>query len=235
MSTLLLVLAGPMQSWGGPTSTGRRDTLPMPTKSAVVGLLGAAQGLARTDTEGLARLADLRFGVRTDQPGILMRDFHTAPGRNRTRTVSDRYYLADAVFTAAVESDREHISGIARALRNPVYAPCLGRRSCVPSRPVLLDVRHDLTLEEALEAAPWQAAPWYQHRHGRPDTLPVHTDTRPGQHPTHHGDDHPVDFHHHRHRARPVTATAVPLPREPDLPTHDPFAVFLDDLPGTTG
>ncbi|MFJ4679193.1 type I-E CRISPR-associated protein Cas5/CasD [Kitasatospora sp. NPDC088783] len=230
MSTLLLVLAGPMQSWGGPTATGRRDTQPMPTKSAVTGLLGAAQGLARTDTAGLARLAALRFGVRTDQPGTLLRDFHTAPGRNRTRTVSDRYYLADAVFTAAVQGDRAHIGAIADALRNPVYAPALGRRSCVPSRPVLLDVRHDLTLEEALEVTPWQAAPWYRRRHGQPHTLPVHTDTRPGQRPTHHSGDHPLDYHHRRLRARPVTATTVPLPREPAEPAHDPFAIFFDQL-----
>ncbi|WP_406097556.1 CRISPR-associated protein Cas5 [Kitasatospora purpeofusca] len=71
----------------------------MPTKSAVFGLLGAAQGLARDDTDGLARLAALRFGVRTDKPDTLLRDIHTAPGRTRTRTrtVTDLQVYARSV------------------------------------------------------------------------------------------------------------------------------------------
>ncbi|KAB7835787.1 CRISPR-associated protein Cas5 [Streptomyces mobaraensis] len=51
----VLVLAGPLQSWG---STGRhsfRDTDPHPTKSGVIGMLACALGLPRTDTAGLAR------------------------------------------------------------------------------------------------------------------------------------------------------------------------------------
>ncbi len=46
MSTLLLRLAGPMQSWGTQSRFTERDTGREPSKSGVVGLLAAAVGLA---------------------------------------------------------------------------------------------------------------------------------------------------------------------------------------------
>lgn len=212
MSVVLLVLAGPLQAWGGPASHSRRDTGPRPTKSGVLGLVGAALGLARTDTTALADLARLRFGVRTDQPGRRERDFHTAPGANRTTSVTDRYYLADAVFLAALEADPATATRIGEALTSPVYSPALGRRSCVPSRPVLLEVRHDLHLDNALASTEWQASAWYQRRH-RPTTLTVHTDAGAATTAQYDAPDHPIDFGRRIHTSRPVTVSKVPLPR----------------------
>ena len=68
MATLLLRLAAPLQSWGSDSKFETRKTDREPTKSGVVGLLAAALGLRRDDTEGLARLNGLRFAVRADQP-----------------------------------------------------------------------------------------------------------------------------------------------------------------------
>lgn len=64
MATLLLRLAAPLQSWGSDSKFETRKTDREPTKSGVVGLLAAALGLRRDDTEGLARLNGLRFAVR---------------------------------------------------------------------------------------------------------------------------------------------------------------------------
>ena len=56
MATLLLRLAAPLQAWGSDSKFETRKTDREPTKSGVVGLLAAALGLRRDDTEGLARL-----------------------------------------------------------------------------------------------------------------------------------------------------------------------------------
>ncbi len=108
-STLLLRLSGPMQSWGASSRFKQRATEQVPTKSGVLGLLAAAQGRQRTDD--LQDLAALTFAVRVDQPGSLLRDYQTAqPWQKRPKDNANlvtRYYLEDAVFVAAIESDND--------------------------------------------------------------------------------------------------------------------------------
>lgn len=74
-AVLVLRLAAPLQSWGGPSRYNRRDTLPQPTKSGILGLFAAADGRSREAS--LSDLLGLRLGVRVDQPGTLLRDYHT--------------------------------------------------------------------------------------------------------------------------------------------------------------
>ena len=132
MATLLLRLAAPLQAWGSDSKFETRKTDREPTKSGVVGLLAAALGLRRDDTEGLARLNGLRFAVRADQEGSLLVDFHTAKSRD-TSYVTYRHYLQDAVFLAGLESgDEALLRELEAALRHPVYPLYLGRRSCPP-------------------------------------------------------------------------------------------------------
>ena len=76
MSTLLLRLAAPMQAWGAEAKFDRRTTQREPTKSGVTGLVAAALGRKRD--ESIDDIAALRFGVRADKPGVLLRDYHTA-------------------------------------------------------------------------------------------------------------------------------------------------------------
>ena len=49
MSGFLLRLAGPMQSWGEHSMFGERDTLPYPSRSGLIGMFAAAQGVRRGD------------------------------------------------------------------------------------------------------------------------------------------------------------------------------------------
>ena len=93
MSTLLLRFAGPMQAWG----VDYRE----PTKSGATGLLAAALGLRRDAP--LGKLTALRFGVRVDREGRLLRDFHMVhqQGGKQAVFVTERYYLCDAVFWSA--------------------------------------------------------------------------------------------------------------------------------------
>ena len=113
MGTLLLRFAAPLQSWGVESKFNRRGTEREPTKSGVIGLLASARGLRRTDD--IADLKALKFGVRIDQPGQLLVDYHLAvaeaaraPGaadytKNAGTFQTWRHYLADAVFLVGLE------------------------------------------------------------------------------------------------------------------------------------
>lgn len=73
---------------------------------------------------------------------------------------SRRRYLADGAFLVALAASREAPAGLlgrcAEALSSPHWPLFLGRRACVPTRPVL-DVLSDGydSLEHALEQHPW--------------------------------------------------------------------------------
>lgn len=183
MSTLVLLLRGPMQSWGHDSRYTVRDTAQYPTKSGVLGLIAAAEGRRRSDP--VEDLAMLRFGVRVDQPGVAMKDFQTAIDweRGKSMPLVSRYYLADAVFVAAIEGPKSTLKGIAQALKSPRYSLYLGRRSC-PANYDIVRGLHDCSLEAALAQEEWHASS--RDRENRPSTvdLPVFRDAHPGEHGT---------------------------------------------------
>ncbi|CAL9672613.1 hypothetical protein SUDANB15_07514 (plasmid) [Streptomyces sp. enrichment culture] len=232
---LVLRLAGPLQSWGASSRFTRRTTESAPTKSGVVGLLAAAAGIERGDDTRLAPLAALRFAVRIDQPGTRIRDFHTAHHgvTGASMPLSERFYLADAVFVAALEGDHALLTGLRDALRAPVYPPYLGRRSCPPSEPVDLALHEDTRLEDVLTSVPWQASNWYRRRHRTPQTLTVLRETATDE-SAQAADvlrDQPVSFDaaHRRHALRTVVTDVVPTPIPASgspRDAHDPFAAL---------
>lgn len=154
MTTLLIPLVGPLQAWGLDSRFGVRTTGQEPSKSGVIGLICAALG--RDRVESIADLADLRFGVRVDREGTLIRDFHTAldvaaAGNSGTRTVvSERWYLSDASFVAGFEGPCEVLATVHRALRSPRWPLFLGRKACVPSLPLYAQ---DGLIDDVLEGA----------------------------------------------------------------------------------
>lgn len=154
MPTLLLPLIGPLQSWGLDARFRVRTTALEPSKSGVIGLFCAALG--RDRAEPIDDLAALRFGVRVDREGTLMRDFHTAlevaaAGNAGTDTVvSERWYLADASFIAGFEGDAELLNTVHQALRHPRWPVFLGRKACLPSVPLFAP---DGLVDESLDGA----------------------------------------------------------------------------------
>jgi CRISPR system Cascade subunit CasD len=71
---------------------------------------------------------------------------------NKFPVVSRREYLFDAAFTVAVGSKPDApiaLAEIAAALRQPLYTPSLGRRSCPLARPLL---EGEVEAEDALTA-----------------------------------------------------------------------------------
>ena len=182
MGTLLLRLAAPLQAWGDESKYDIRGTRNEPTKSGVIGMLAAAMGYHR-DNEEIKEMAEqLRMGVRVDQPGTIIRDFHTARapkyGKNgmpkyeadgtiimeKDPYITQRYYLCDACFLVGLECDNEeYLNNVAEALHSPIFSLYLGRRSCPPSLPVVIGVQKG-KLETVLQQAEWSAADWYKDK-----------------------------------------------------------------------
>jgi CRISPR system Cascade subunit CasD len=164
-----------MQSWGTQSRFTVRDTGLEPSKSGVIGLLCAAMGIDRENDEDLRPLAELRLGVRVDREGLLKMDFHTAldivkadgikppsPKHPKFTSISNRYYLANAVFLVGLEGkDLDLLERLQAALRNPVWALFLGRKAFVPSEPIPLEdgLQKGERLEEALHIYPCLCEP----------------------------------------------------------------------------
>lgn len=167
MNGFLLRLAGPMQSWGEHSVFGERDTLPYPTRSGLVGMFAAAQGVRRSAC--LERYEALELTVRVDSAGLRLSDFHTIGGglpRERTvptaagkrldrkaaTIITRRSYLSDAVFTVAVTGPGA--DDVADALLAPRWQPYLGRRAFVPDPLLVLRRRVADPVRELTAAVP---------------------------------------------------------------------------------
>lgn len=231
-----------MQSWGSSSRFTRRSTESFPTKSALVGLLAAAQGRRRVDP--IEDLAQLRVAVRVDQPGQLLRDFHTAHRGEVSMPLSDRFYRADAAFGAFIEGPDELIEALAQAIVRPVFPLYLGRRACPPTMPLRLAV-HDGAAWDALQTTPWLAAKFYQRKRKEARVslrvvadqgiIPVKAGTA-YQH-THTLQDVPISFdsQHRRYSLRTVEETRIEVENPEFVPvkpkpmpglTHDPMEVL---------
>ncbi len=169
-NTLFLRLEGALQSWGERARWSIRDTMPEPTKSGVIGLLACAMGVI-DDAIVKAISQQLRMGVRCDRPGSVIVDYHTVVGgvmsaegkikKNATThepetVVSERSYLCDASFLVALQGPNDLITRLSDAVQNPVWAIFLGRKACVPSRPVYECEGDFESLESALKSLPYQ-------------------------------------------------------------------------------
>lgn len=239
MSVVALRLAGPLQSWGSRSRFVRRATNTEPTKSGVLGMVAAAQGMRRTDP--LESLLGLRFGVRVDQPGQLVRDFQTAqrPKTDKAGNVSwkslplsQRYYMSDAIYLAVLEGDDQLVKGIDDALRHPEFPLFLGRRSCPPAGPVALGIR-DHTVETALAEEPWLASPYEQSRHRvKVVRLATVRDADESEDPTELMQDTPISFdpNHRQYAWRAVIRGQVEIVNPHGVndarDEHDPMTVL---------
>ncbi|NVN90377.1 MAG: type I-E CRISPR-associated protein Cas5/CasD [Desulfuromonadales bacterium] len=159
-SYLVLRLEGPLQSWGFDSQYNRRNTGLMPTKSAVVGMCCAALGYTRGGSEEerfLEKFMHVRMtaiakpckGVNKELPIRRLQDYHTvkntktAEGKNKDCHITHRQYLTDSSFGVVLEGDSSLLKQVADALDNPVWGIWLGRKTCIPTAPVLAGLRSD--------------------------------------------------------------------------------------------
>ncbi len=164
MKLIRLVLQAPLQSWGEKSRWDSRDTAAMPTKSALIGLLGCCMGMPRGSEELRHLNESLHVAVRADKPGRIMTDFHTvqAPdgqkmlnsqGTPRGETIlTPKQYLQEAVFTVLFWGDPTVLEECFDALRHPKWTPYLGRRNCVPSTPLIPEWVEAESVDEAIAA-----------------------------------------------------------------------------------
>ena len=174
MRFLVFTLYAPMGSFGEIAVGERRMSWARPGRSAILGLVAAAQGIERTDEEAHQRLeSGLYYAVRTDAPGRPLIDFHTVqtPTARKARgfatrlwelksdelntVLSDREWRADACFTVVLwrrPDSALDLDAMASALRNPRFVLYVGRKSAplgLPLNPETIDAQ---TLMDAFDA-----------------------------------------------------------------------------------
>ena len=176
---LILKCQGALQAWGGHTYEDYRPSHIFPTRSAVVGLLGACLGITRQQQQQLKKLSDSfeltvlanpRYveqrhfsGERKARKMTLQKitDYHTVldarradGGKRDDAIVSRREYLCDAEFTLALafkDSADYDLATVVSAIKKPKYTPYLGRRSCPLQRPLYEAIVTADSVQHALE------------------------------------------------------------------------------------
>lgn len=244
MSTILFRLSAPMQAWGTEPRFDKWIRTGMePSKSGIIGLVASAMGIDRTDDESLQELTEsLRYGVCVDREGKVGIDYHAVclvhhpdcsykdvysssvyvngkklPDSAISRYDYKKYYLMDAAFTVALESDdKKLLLLVQEALRHPKRILYLGRKSC-PLTEELDSVIVDLPLKEALEEHVEKLNDGHYH------TYRIICDALPSERGTM-VNDSPVSFNSKKKIWAPRTVTEAMIEVFPESQQHDPFA-----------
>jgi len=143
MQTLILTTEG-MAAYGLQTFDVQRRVNHFPTRSAVMGLLGAAKGIQRNQHEQLFALSqELKIAVQVQQQGQKIVDYHTVQnyrspmGKIQQGTKPTyREYWCDTKFNFAISAEESVIEDIAKYVKRPVFTLFQGRKSCPLTRPL---------------------------------------------------------------------------------------------------
>ena len=180
---LILDLEAPLMAFGGETIDNLGVIRPFPAVSMLTGLLANALGWRRVERQRHQDLQDrLVFAARIDREphgGLRMTDFQTAQlgagdrgwttrgvpddragGANTYNAPHLRYrdYYADMRVTVALRLDPADgdpaLDGLATALEEPSRPLFIGRKPCLPSRPLFGGFSEGETSLAALMAVP---------------------------------------------------------------------------------
>ncbi|MEW6258302.1 MAG: type I-E CRISPR-associated protein Cas5/CasD [Thermodesulfobacteriota bacterium] len=181
MDCLLLRFDAPIMSFGGVCVDQINPTDLFPGNAMITGLIGNALGWDHRDTDSLDRLQDrLRVASRWDAEPQRLIDYHTvflgqdhlvgtgwtthgqteARGSGQATSgthIRYRHYLANGVLIAAVTivgNEFPTLQHIENALKYPARPLFIGRKTCIPSGPILIGLRHAAHLIDALRAEP---------------------------------------------------------------------------------
>ena len=173
---LVFTLSATLAAMGDLAGHERRGSWTWPGRSAVLGLLAAAQGLRR-DGE-FAALDALQVAVAVFEPGQPLRDYHTVQtvptaavrrpqsrpaalakaGQGANTTITLRDYRSGVLFGVCVTG--EGLVQLAEALERPVFQLYLGRKSCPLSAPLAPQLVEAESPEAAL--AHLRLPPWHR-------------------------------------------------------------------------
>lgn len=172
---LIFQLHGPMASWGVDAPGEVRHSHQLPSRSALLGLLAAAMGIRRDDSERLNTFnCHYSFIMCASHNPRWARDYHTIQMPREVRKVhhfSRREELSDPELLSAIISRRDYytdawwmvaitetpeapfsLEQLYEGLRYPVFPLYLGRKShplALPLAPLLLDGRPPDVLKNA--------------------------------------------------------------------------------------
>jgi CRISPR system Cascade subunit CasD len=162
MSIFTIHITAPMISLQGHRIDGKAQAMPIPTRSMITGMMGAALGVGYSDHDSLQAIQDnLRLAVVVHRPGVVEMDYQTADlGKPHMigpmwthdgqrlgsfeRTGGDieatrqqwRPYTADASLTVLVELFPDapfRPQEILAAFDQPAHPIGLGRMCCPPA------------------------------------------------------------------------------------------------------
>jgi CRISPR system Cascade subunit CasD len=195
MRALVLHIEAPMIAFGDVMvdSIGRIGEVP--TTSAMTGLIANALGVDRTDAPALSRLQQrLRFACRIDARGPRFTDMQTAQlaksdewwttrgvvgrdggiGTYNSPHIRFRDYDSDVRLTIVCElcptDEMTTVDDVAKAFDRPARPLFIGRKPCLPTRPMLGGVTEADSLLSVLRVIPWAAG---QLRRQPPERLLV--------------------------------------------------------------
>lgn len=171
---LVFTLAASLASAGDVAGHERRGSWSWPGRSAILGLLAAAQGIRRDGD--FAALEALEVAVAVFDPGQPLRDYHTVQtvptplvrrpqsrpealaraGKDANTTITLRDYRMGVLYGVAVAGDG--LPDLVAALERPVFQLYLGRKSCPLSAPVAPRIVAADSPETALRHV--QLPPW---------------------------------------------------------------------------
>lgn len=187
MDGLILRFDAPLMSFGGVRVDQHNVTSRFPGLSLFAGLIANALGLTHADGDRVNRLQDrLLIASRWDiepqtivdyqtvdlgQPKMREKGWttqgepeHREGGKAAKLGIHQRYrhYHANGVLTSALAlsgSGRPDLDEIAQALRFPARPLFIGRKTCLPSQPILLGpVQGENVLTMLRAALPWKRA-----------------------------------------------------------------------------
>ncbi len=217
---LVFTLAATIASFGDVAGHERRGSWGWPGRSAILGLLAAAQGIRRDGD--FATLDTLRLAVAVFDGGQPLRDYHTVQtvptalarrpqsrpealaraGKDANTTITLRDYRTGVLFGVAVTGDG--LPALADALERPVFQLYLGRKSCPLSAPLAPRVVQADSAEAAL--AQVRLPPWHK---GAVAQMLYAEGGATGQTETRH--DAPLDRQRWHFAARSVNSRAVDI------------------------
>jgi CRISPR system Cascade subunit CasD len=174
---LVFRLYGPLAAWGKVAVGEVRPSYFYPSRSAILGLISAALGIKRDETDKLSRLFDsYDIAVKVLSPGSLLTDYHTVQvpdsigkviystrfdelvlGSDRVNTIlTTREYRCDAVAIVAlrVRTNPSHtLKELMEHLEKPKFVLYLGRKSCPSAVPLKPQIIPASGFKEALDNA----------------------------------------------------------------------------------
>jgi len=184
---LVFTLAASFGAMGDVAGHERRGSWSWPGRSAILGLLAAAQGIRRDGD--FSALDALSVSVAVFEDGEPLRDYHTvqtvpsaavrrpqsrpaalrAVGQGANTTITLRDYRTGVLYGVAASGTG--LEAVRDALEQPVFALYLGRKSCTlsaPMAPQIVTASDPAAALAHLHLPPWHAGAVARRLYGVP-------------------------------------------------------------------